>query len=102
MHRLVTKGVLLHYLAVIIFPRFLYTMNPAQLESITSIAMALPERERAQLARDLVASLDGPADSSVAEAWDAEICRRINDIEAGRAELLDVDTAIARARNQFR
>jgi putative addiction module component (TIGR02574 family) len=77
-------------------------METAQLESITSAAMTLPEKERAKLAHDLVASLDGPADISVAEAWDIEICRRINDIESGKTELLDVDEAISRARARIR
>lgn len=77
-------------------------METAQLESITSAAMNLPEKERAKLAHDLVASLDGPADISVAEAWDIEICRRINDIESGKTELLDVDEAISRARDRIR
>ena len=77
-------------------------MNTAQLESITNAAMTLPERERAKLARDLVASLDGPADISVAEAWDTEICRRINDIAAGKTELIDTEEAVARARARIR
>lgn len=77
-------------------------MNTAQLESITSAAMTLPERERAKLARDLVASLDGPADVGVAEAWDTEICRKINDIESGMTELLDADEATARAGARIR
>ena len=77
-------------------------MNTVQLEAITSAAMTLPERERAKLARDLVASLDGPADISAAEAWDTEICRRINDIKLGKAEILDADEAIARARARIR
>ena len=77
-------------------------MNTNQIESIASAAMTLPERERAKLARDLVASLDGPADTGVAEAWDAEICRRINDIESGKAKLLNADEVIARARVRIR
>lgn len=77
-------------------------MNTVQLESITNAAMTLPERERAKLARDLVASLDGPADIGVAEAWDAEICRRIKDIDSGKAELLSADEAISRARARIR
>ena len=77
-------------------------MNTAQLESITSAAMTLPERERAKLAHDLVASLDGPAELDIAEAWDKEICRRINNIESGETELLDADEAIARARARIR
>lgn len=77
-------------------------MNTAQLESITNAAMTLPERERAKLAHDLVASLDGPAELDIAEAWDKEICRRINNIESGETELLDADEAIARARARIR
>ena len=77
-------------------------MNTVQLESITSAAMTLPERERAKLARDLVASLDGAADISAADAWDAEICRRINDIESGKADLIDAEEAISRARTRIR
>ncbi|MCK7459451.1 addiction module protein [Idiomarina aminovorans] len=77
-------------------------MDTAQLENITSVAMTLPEKERAKLAHDLVASLDGPADTSIAEAWDIEICLRINDIESGKTELLDADEAISRARAQIK
>lgn len=77
-------------------------METAQLERITSAAMTLPEKERAKLAHDLVASLDGPADISAVEAWDVEICCRINDIKSGKTELLDVDDAISRARARIR
>lgn len=64
--------------------------------------MTLPEKERAKLARDLVASLDGPADTGVAEAWDAELCRRIKNVETDKAELMDADDAIGRARALIR
>ena len=93
---------LLHHFAITTVSVSVDMMNTAQLESITSAAMTLPERERAKLAHDLVASLDGPADISVAEAWDTEVCRRINEIEAGNTELLDADEAIARARARIR
>lgn len=93
---------MLHHLTHTTWLLLVNTMNKAQLESITNAAMTLPERERARLAHDLLASLDGPADISVAEAWDTEICRRINDIESGKTELLDADEVIARAREQLR
>lgn len=99
---LVVGYILLHHLTVTTLSVLVDEMNTTQLESITSAAMTLPERERAKLARDLVASLDGPADISVAEAWDTEICRRINDIESGKTELLDANEAIARARARIR
>lgn len=102
MLNLVKEGILVHYLSTAILMLLGNAMKTAQLENITSAAMTLPEEERAKLASDLVASLDGPADSSVAEAWDAEICRRINDIESGKNELLDAGEAIAQARARLR
>ncbi|MCA8864505.1 addiction module protein [Halomonas sp. SBBP1] len=77
-------------------------MNTAQLETITSEAMTLSERERAKLAHDLVASLDGIAEISVSEAWDDEICRRINNLESGKTKSLEVSEAIERARARIR
>lgn len=94
--------VFLHHLVIATLSVTVDMMNTALLESITSAALTLPERERAKLAHDLVASLDGPADISVAEAWDTEICRRIKEIESGKAELLDADEAIERARARIR
>jgi putative addiction module component (TIGR02574 family) len=73
-------------------------MSKAELETLRNAALALSESERAKLARDLVASLDGPQEDDVATAWDIEICRRINEIEAGRATLLDVDDVLTRVR----
>ena len=73
-------------------------MSTPEIESVRSEALALPEVARAQLARDLVASLDGPEDSDVSRAWDIEICRRINEIENGTAQLLDPADVLNRAR----
>ena len=67
-------------------------------EALRDAALALSEAERAKLARDLIASLDGPTDDDVAEAWDIELCRRINEVESGKAQLLDVEDALARIR----
>lgn len=77
-------------------------MSMAELETLKTAAMGLPEKERAKLASDLVASLDGPVEHDVAEAWDIEICRRINEIESGKAELLDVNEVLARARARIK
>lgn len=73
-------------------------MDTAELDALRNAAMTLSERERAKLASDLVASLDGPPEVNVADAWDIEICRRINEIESGKAELLDLEDVLARAR----
>lgn len=52
-------------------------------------AMKLPDEERAELARDLVQSLDAPVDDGTDAAWDREISRRIASIDATSAALID-------------
>ena len=59
------------------------------LEKVRSEALRLTQAERAELAHSLVGSLDGPADKDVESAWDDEILRRLGEIDAGTAELID-------------
>jgi putative addiction module component (TIGR02574 family) len=49
----------------------------------------LPDAERAALARELVQSLDGPADADAAKEWEAEILRRLDAVDSGRAQIID-------------
>lgn len=51
------------------------------------LADALDEHARAELAAELLASLDGPADPDAEAQWAAEIERRVAAIEAGTAVL---------------
>ena len=53
--------------------------KPAQ--RLLNEALGLDEAERALLAAELIASLDGPADSDVESAWAREIERRAADID---------------------
>jgi putative addiction module component (TIGR02574 family) len=50
-------------------------------------ALRLEPDARAEVAAELLASLDGPADPDAEAAWDAEIDRRIQAIEAGTIRL---------------
>jgi putative addiction module component (TIGR02574 family) len=52
-------------------------------------ALALPPDERARLAHDILASLDGPADEGTSEAWVREIERRVREVKEGSVELID-------------
>lgn len=63
-----------------------YDMSVSTLEAIRSAAMGLSEQERAELARALVASLDGPADADADKAWDAEILKRLAEIDSGAVQ----------------
>jgi putative addiction module component (TIGR02574 family) len=51
--------------------------------------LQLPEEDRAWLAAEILASLEGPADAGVESAWEEEIDRRVAEIESGAVELLD-------------
>jgi putative addiction module component (TIGR02574 family) len=57
--------------------------------AIRSAALALPPDERAALAAKLLESVDGDeADEGAAEAWEAEIARRLTEIERGEVKLI--------------
>lgn len=66
-------------------------MSTDTLRKLRSEALTLPEPERAELAHALVESLDAPPDGDAADEWDKEISRRIAEIEAGTAKLIDRD-----------
>ena len=55
--------------------------------SVLADALRLEPEARAELASELLASLDGPADPDAEAAWDAEIERRVAAIEAGKVRL---------------
>jgi putative addiction module component (TIGR02574 family) len=75
-------------------------MSSSGLRQTRELALALSENERAELAHDLVASLDGPTDVGVAEAWDIEIMRRLAQIEDGTAAFVDADDLMRRLKNR--
>jgi putative addiction module component (TIGR02574 family) len=51
-------------------------------------ALGLPDVDRAELAAELIASLDPGIEQDAAEAWDAEIARRVAELDAGKAAVL--------------
>ena len=55
--------------------------------AVLADALRLDERARAELAAELLASLDGPADPDAEAQWAAEVERRVAAIEAGTAVL---------------
>lgn len=57
-------------------------------ETVLAEALRLDVKARAEIASELLASLDGPADPGAEQAWAAEIERRVKALEAG-TELLE-------------
>jgi putative addiction module component (TIGR02574 family) len=76
-------------------------MGSPTLERVRSEALDLPESERAELAQNLVASLDGPTEPDAEKAWDAEILRRLAEIDAGTAKLIDRQEFSRRMRDRM-
>jgi len=50
------------------------------------MSAATLKRERATLAHDVLASLDGPSDADATQAWETEILRRLDQLETGTAQ----------------
>ena len=69
---------------------------PNQLEIVETQALKLTAEERARLADRLITSLF--EDHDIEHAWAAEVERRIEEIENGRAKLIPAAESIARAR----
>ena len=59
--------------------------KPAQ--TVLAEALRLDVDARAELAAELLKSLDGPADPDAEAAWAAEIERRVEALEAGPMDL---------------
>ena len=76
-------------------------MATEPLQPLRSEILTLSEAQRAELAHDLIQSLDSPRDDGVEDAWDREIVRRIGEIDAGQAELVDRDEFRRRMREKL-
>ncbi|MEX1196393.1 MAG: addiction module protein [Pseudohongiellaceae bacterium] len=63
-------------------------MSTEALDLLRPQISALSEPERAELARELIMSLDGPRDDDARQAWNDELVRRISRIREGDARLL--------------
>jgi putative addiction module component (TIGR02574 family) len=72
----------------------------SRLESLAAQALTLTPEDRVQLADRLIASVF--PDKDVEDAWAAEVERRVQQIESGRAPLTSADEAIARARSAIK
>lgn len=71
---------------------------PAKLSAVEAAAMELTDDERAELAVSLLASVSTPA-PSLHPAWEAEIARRVADLDAGKTETIPADRVMAEIRN---
>lgn len=69
-------------------------MSTEALDQLRSQISALSESEKAELAREVLMSLDGPPDEPVEQAWNDEIVRRVSEVRDGKATLLSRDQVL--------
>ena len=69
------------------------TTMTSEANELLKKALTLPVEERAELAGSLIESLDETDDQSVKAAWDAEIARRMEDLDSGKAKPVSLEEA---------
>jgi len=65
-------------------------------------ALALPARDRARLAHELLLSLDTGSDADAADAWVAELENRAREVRSGAVATEDWETVRARLVDRWR
>ena len=57
-------------------------------DTLYQAALQLPESDRADLAARIIDSIDPATDADWAEAWDAEIAKRIDELDQGKVKTI--------------
>ena len=72
-------------------------------EYMTSEALSLPIKDRARLAHVLIKSLDQATEGrdDIESAWNAEIARRVSEIESGQAKGRSAEHVIGDIRAKY-
>jgi putative addiction module component (TIGR02574 family) len=62
-------------------------------------ALTLPDKERAELAGNLIASLDAVQDPDVDAAWQDEIARRLHEVQSGEVKTVSWEAVQQKGRS---
>jgi putative addiction module component (TIGR02574 family) len=61
-------------------------------------ALALPDKERAEPAGNLISSLDTTVDQDVDAAWQEEVVRHLHDVQSGKVDTVPWEEVRQRGR----
>ena len=61
-------------------------------------ALALPDNERAELAGNLISSLETTVDPDVDAAWQQEVVRRLHEVQSGKVETISCEEVQQKGR----
>ena len=67
-------------------------------DELKAAALQLAPQARADLARELLNSLDGLSAAEIEQLWFEEAARRDRELDAGRVQSLPADEVLARAK----
>jgi putative addiction module component (TIGR02574 family) len=70
-------------------------------EEIKVKALRLSDKDRAELAHLLLVSLDEDVEEGVEAAWDAELDKRVREIDSGQATGRDAFEVLAEMRKKY-
>ena len=70
-------------------------------DTLKEQAKALPAHQRADLAHELITSLDAELDVDIETTWDEEIEKRVAEIKSGRAKGRIAEDILADIRAKF-
>ncbi len=65
-------------------------------------ALALPDKERADLAGSLIDSLDDTVDENAEATWQKEVVRRLEDVQSGKVKTTSWDDVRQKGRTLLR
>lgn len=71
-------------------------------ETLEDAVLHLPSKQRAELARKLLMSLDTQDEGEIAEAWQLEALNRAAEIDQGQVDTLSAEEVRAAARALLR
>jgi len=71
---------------------------PLTIDQLATEAMQLPMASRAELAEQLVESLNLSADNEIQKVWATEAVRRRDDVRAGRVQTIPAEQVLSEVR----
>ena len=71
-------------------------------KEIENSALKLDEKQRAELAKRLLLSLEDQIDEDIEQAWIDEINRRRKEVESGQVGLIPAEQVLEKARSILR
>lgn len=74
---------------------------PKALDIIAHEVLELPRNQQMQLAHDILSWKDAPFDPVIEQAWEDEICARIQAVQEGRAALIPWEEALTRIQEKL-